>query len=208
MLCVPCVLVFHNTLLPFPKHFEDQGGNKWLVPKFMDGCKQGLEVEHNSSRKWQTPECLPVDTQVAPVKSERWLLGFAVFFVRVAWRHVEWFVNFQTPGTSLNGFIGGLLGKVPASYLALNNTTTQSQYHKAIGIDLPEPSGQSCLLTYPLRIASFLCSLGLVHESRAAAFQFLTLRSTLVRYISHRHGSGRNPSRDFEALLQSLRECG
>ena len=52
MLCVPCVLVLHNTPFSFSQDLQNNGWNVWLLPEILDRRKQCLEVEAYRARKW------------------------------------------------------------------------------------------------------------------------------------------------------------
>src|SRR5437762_717211 len=112
VLCMPCVLILHNTPLSL---FQDLQNNRWnvrLLPEILDRCKQRLEVEAYSTGKWQPSKSLPVNAQIAARYFQVVMLDFAMLLMWISRRHKERLIDLETPGTALDCLVGRLLRKV------------------------------------------------------------------------------------------------
>ena len=112
VLGMPRVLVLHEILLALLQHLEQQTRHVRLVAELADGGEDGGEVEDDGARQRQPTQRLPVDAQVHARDVVPRVLGVAQLFVRVPGRHEERFVDFETPGAALDGFVRGFLGEV------------------------------------------------------------------------------------------------
>lgn len=67
--------------------FSTSAGEKGLITERRQGCKEGLEVEHNGADEWQATQGLPVDAKMHAGEREKKGLGSLVGFEMGAMRH-------------------------------------------------------------------------------------------------------------------------
>ena len=115
MLNMPRILILHHSCLPLIQHLQYQARDVRLIAELRYGCEDCFEIEDYGARQWQAAEGLPVDALVAAGEGEVGGLEVAVVFVGVAGGHVEGLVDFEAPGTALDGFVGGHFGEEPVS---------------------------------------------------------------------------------------------
>ena len=112
MLHMPRALVAHQPLLAFFQDLGHQRRDIRFVAEFRHGREERFEIEDDGAGEGQAPEGLPVDAEVDAREREGGRLGGAVGFARVAGRHEERFVDFQTPRAALDGAGRGEFGEV------------------------------------------------------------------------------------------------
>jgi hypothetical protein len=111
VLDMPRILVLHQVSLPFLQDLGNQRGDFGFVPEFTDRGEEGFEVEDDGSGEREPAEGLPVDPQVAVGELEVRVLGQSMQFMRIAWRHIQWLLDLQTPRTALDGLVGWHFGE-------------------------------------------------------------------------------------------------
>lgn len=106
VLHVPRVLIRHDCPLSFLQHLGHQCRHVRFVSKLFYRREQRFEVEDDGTAQRQAAQRLPVDAEMDAGEGKVGDLEGAEVLVRVAGRHEEGFVDFETPGSALDGAVG------------------------------------------------------------------------------------------------------
>ena len=112
MLHMPRALVAHQPLLALFQNLGHQRRDIGIVAEFRHRREERFEIEDDGAGEGQAPQGLPVDAEVDAREREAGRLASAVGFARVAGRHEEGGVDFETPRAALDGAGRGEFGEV------------------------------------------------------------------------------------------------
>ena len=112
MLDVPRVLVRHDGPLALAQDAGHERRHVRLGAEPLDGREERLEVENDGAAEGEAAQRLPVDAEVDAGEGQVQHLQAAEVLVRVAGGHEEGLVDFEAPGSALDGAVGREAGEV------------------------------------------------------------------------------------------------